>query len=216
MRRILVAVLGLAATLTVGPTAHAANPDHLSGGCFFNTDEQATLTGGANVGVIGDHSITSTGDVPQTPIGATVTCWITVNGITAPGTTHSYGDIGGVPGVQAGSDPISFVSADSDYVDVCESVAFADNTSVTYCPFPLPDQNLPPGWVTNTIETVIDAYDNLFVSDVDPVVCPVLADLAGNYADAVVVDPTGDVAVVDPLGLGLNPVYDCPPYVRAS
>jgi hypothetical protein len=36
-----------------------------------------------------------------------------------------------------------------------------------------------------------------------------------NERDCVAVTggPDGDVSALDPLGLGLNPAYDCPPYV---
>jgi hypothetical protein len=42
-------------------------------------------------------------------------------------------------------------------------------------------------------------------------ICPVLSHLAGNYPGGLSIHPDGDVYVPDPLGLGLNPVYDCPP-----
>src|SRR4051812_25121455 len=119
MKRIVFAALALGASMLVVPTAHAANPDVINGGCFFATAEQETVTAGHNVGVIGDYSVTTTGDTPPTPIGAVVTCWLEVNGVVAPGTTHSYGELAGVSGVQAGSDPISYDTTDGDWVLEC-------------------------------------------------------------------------------------------------
>ena len=115
MKRMLLAALGLGASMLGAPTAHAGNPDVFRGDCFYDTIEGPPNTGdAAYVGVIGDRSITTTGDFPPTPIGATVTCWIEINGAVAPGTTHSYGDIAGIPGVQAGADLVTLSAVPGD------------------------------------------------------------------------------------------------------
>jgi hypothetical protein len=204
VKRVVLAAFALGATALAGPTAAgAAAPDVIHGGCGFNTDEQATLTGGQNVGVIYDLSVTTTGDVPPLPIDATVTCWIEVNGVEAPHTRYSYSG----PGVQAGADRISFAAGDTDTVWECESVTFADGTTqVMDCPTPIPPAEVPP------VVGLLDAVNTVFVSYVDPVVCPVLAATAGTYGP-ITIAPDGDVYVPDPLALGLSPIYDCPPYV---
>jgi hypothetical protein len=101
-------LVGIAASAMVtgmGPAARAAGGDTIQGGCFFDTEQQATVTRGANVGVIGDRSLTL--EASGLPADATVSCQIQVNGVPAPGTTFSYSDIG----VQAGVDGISFNAA---------------------------------------------------------------------------------------------------------
>lgn len=215
-RALLVATcLGLAAL--VAPAAHADSTNVFHGDCFYDILGQPPSTQAepeVYSGVIGDRSRTTTGDTPPMPIGATVTCWIEVNHVVAPGTTHSYGDVGGVPGVQVGADPVSFTAYYDDLVELCHTVLFADSTTQSECKGPIYIQ-LPPecplfgcdffGWMSR-----------FFVKYVDPVVCPALAAAAGSYPGGVTVDPTGDVSVPDPLGLGLNPVYDCPPYVVLS
>ena len=199
MKRILISGLVAAATataFTVAGGAGAAGSDVIHGGCFFDTNSQATATNGSYVGVIGDRSVTTTGDTPPALIGATVTCTITVN--SAPAVSESYGDVG-VAGVQAGSNQISFTAADDDVVALCTHVDFADGTSSDNCNGAISLQ-IPP-------QEVID----LLNSTVDPLVCPVLASHAGTYGP-VTIDSTGDVTIPDPVG-GLNPIYDCPPYV---
>src|SRR6476469_2660331 len=133
VKRILISGLVAAATataFTVAGGAGAAGSDVIHGGCFFDTNSQATATNGSYVGVIGDRSVTTTGDTPPALIGATVTCTITVN--SAPAVSESYGDVG-VAGVQAGSNQISFTAADDDVVALCTHVDFADGTSSDNC-----------------------------------------------------------------------------------
>lgn len=201
-------------SVLVAPAAHADSPDTFHGGCFYDTVSQPSYprTDPATYpGVIGDRSRTTAGDSPATPISATVTCWIEINHAVAPGTTHTYGDLAGVPGVQAGADPVSFTASDTDWVTLCHTIAFADGTTQSGCEGPVVIQ-IPPECPLGTCDT-LGTIHRLFVNVVDPVVCPVLAQGAGDYPGGVTVDPTGDVFVPDPFDLGLNPIYDCPPYV---
>src|SRR5579885_2163599 len=90
------AKLVLAGALALGLVAGPATPalaippigpppaDSKVGGCTFNTDENQTVTGGQNVGEIADLSITT--DATHQPIGATVECWIDVNGVKVDST----------------------------------------------------------------------------------------------------------------------------------
>jgi hypothetical protein len=202
MRRALLAGAALGLSVIVAPVAHADSPDSIHGGCSFDTVVDAT---GANVGVAYDASVTT--DAGGAPIGATVTCWIQVNGIEAPGTRFSYTGVG----AQAGANPISFTADSTDTVAQCQEVAYADgSTEPTACTLST-TLVLPPECFLTGCD-VLGTIQRFFVSTVDPVVCPVLAQLAGSYPGGVTIDPTGDVSVPDPLDLGLNPVYDCPPY----
>jgi hypothetical protein len=209
MRRILVAaLLGLVASM-LPAVAQASPPDVIRGGCGFDTNEQATLTGGQNVGVIYDLSVTATGGVPALPMDATVTCWIDVNSAVAPGTQFSYSGAG----VQAGVDRISFAAGPGDLVALCESVAFADGTTR-----PVDcgggDPTFPPQEIIDTLNLIFDTINGVLddaYSVVDPVICPVLTSLAGSYGP-ITIKPDGDVYVPDPLVLLGGPVYDCPPY----
>lgn len=142
--------------LVVAP-AGATSSDVMHGGCYFDTSPR--YTGDTMVGVIGDASVTTTGDSPPAPIGATVTCWIQVNGTPAPGTRHSYGDAGGVPGIQAGSDPLVFDATKTDDVALCTSVVFADGfTDGNLCP-PIDTIQIPPQTVVDHVEQVCDLID---------------------------------------------------------
>lgn len=213
MRRVLLASIALGAGVLFAPAAHASNPDVFRGDCFYDTIEGPPNTGDqAYEGVIGDRSITTTGDSPPTPIGATVTCWIEINGGVAPGTTHSYGDIAGIPGVQAGADVVTLSAFPGDSWALCHRVDFADATTQSECESPIEIQLPPECEGCSVIGMVLDAW----VTYLDPIVCPELAQRAGSYPGGVTVDPTGDVSVPDPLGLGLNPIYDCPPYIASG
>jgi hypothetical protein len=215
MKKHLLVALALASgALALPPAAEAATADVIHGGCGYNTDQNATLTGGQNAGIIYDLSVTTTGDTPPLPIDATVTCWITVNGVEAPGTRFSYSGAG----VQAGVDRISFARTDGDYVYLCRSVAFADGTTDAQCP-PYGEPPFPPQPVSNLLDVtfglVNDALrlaNDAIVSSVDPVVCPVLQKLTGTYGP-VTIGADGDVHIPDPIVLFNGVAYDCPPYI---
>jgi len=201
MRRILVAALALGASLLVAPTAHADDSDFMYGDCTFDSAE-VLATSGTHTGWIGDRSVTTTGYAQPRPIGATVTCWIEVNGVVAAGTTHSYSDLAGVPGVQAGVDPISFTADILDNVQVCETVAYADGTTRSHCIYN--DLQIPTHRQFEYIDHALRT--------VETTVCPAMAAAAGTYPGGVTIAPDGDVYVPVPLDLWDGPVYDCPPY----
>jgi len=210
MRRVLLASVAVGASVLFAPTAHAGNPDVFRGDCFYDvTDRPPAPDDDVYTGVIGDRSTTMTGDSPPTPIGATVTCWIEINGVVAPGTTHSYGDVAGIVGVQAGADPASVTADVGDSWELCHRVDFADATTQSECEAPITIQVPPECGGCSVIGIVLDAWETYL----DPVVCSELAQRAGSYPGGVTIDPTGDVTVPDPLSLGLDPIYDCPPYV---
>src|SRR4051794_35285776 len=95
-KRAFVGVLAVGLATLVTPAAHAAsNTTH--GGCFLVAGYLDNLTSGAEVGFLGDVSLTQ--DSPGAPTGATVTCWIDVNGVEAGGTRFSYTGFGAQAGV---------------------------------------------------------------------------------------------------------------------
>jgi len=205
LRRTSLAFVALAVSMLVAPSAHADGSDAIHGGCDFDTVHNSVT--GEEVGTISDRSVTT--DASGAPIGATVTCWIEVDQAEAPGTRFSYSGTG----VQAGANPISFVAGDG-WVRECQAVTYADgSTEPTSCPEPRVIQ-IPPQICEgcSLIDILLDALDEVFIDDVDPKVCPVLAERAGSYPGGITIAPDGDVYLPDPLGLGLNPIYICPPY----
>jgi hypothetical protein len=208
------ALLGIAATAvttaTATPAAHATTSDLIFGGCSYNTDQNDTVTGpDTYVGVVDDASATV--DSAGTPVAATVSCQIRVNDVAAPGATFSYSGLG----VQAGANSVSLTAAPTDVVDLCQRVVYADLTDTGWvCPTTdrcfVNAPCFPPG-VNTLLDLVSGNVNNAFTSTIDPALCPVLAAHAGSYGP-VTVAPDGDVYVPDPVGLGLNPIYDCLPY----
>jgi hypothetical protein len=114
MRRILLAAALSLSPLVVPAAAHAAAPhDLIVGGCGWEAEPS---TGGGTTwkGVMYEHSVTT--DSTGVPIGATVTCWIAVNGVEAPGTRISYSGFA----VQAGVDRFSFTAGEFDPIQMCQ------------------------------------------------------------------------------------------------
>ena len=194
-------VLGVLGTMAPAMAASSAG-DTLTGvGCYFNTDEQATATNGQNQGVIGDFSVTRDGS--GAPTGATVTCTITVN--TIPQVSKSYSG----NGVQAGSDQIVFTASQTDSVQLCQHVVYADGSTEDSCG-DATQQQIPPQQVIDAINTVFDTLNGvLALVDLNPVLCPVLKSIAPqNIGGVVVIDSNGSLTITDPLGL-LIVTNDC-------
>jgi hypothetical protein len=173
--RLLVAFALGASALAAPAGAHAATPDVVHGGCAFVSDSHVPRADGQEFGVLYNVTMTTTGDIPPTPIDATVSCWIVVNGVEAPGTRFSYSG----PGVQVGADRASFDDGGDLYYPytVCQSVAFADGTtSPINCGTPDVWRN-PPEWnaVINDLNAVFGAIADAAENHIDPVVCQVLA-----------------------------------------
>lgn len=212
MTRLKVAFAGAAvalAAVVAAPDAHADDSDFMYGDCGFDSSTEPITTTGTHTGSIGVTSVTTTGYADPRLIGATVTCWIEVNGSVAPGTTHSYGDFLGIAGLHYGSDPASFTTTDVlDNVQVCETIAYADSTTDTHCIYN--DLVLP----STRQQQYIRHVGTTVFAILDPAVCSQLAPHAGSYPGGVMIGPDGDLylGIPDPLDLGLNPTYDCPPY----
>ncbi|MDQ1700520.1 MAG: hypothetical protein QOG34_2383 [Frankiaceae bacterium] len=215
MRRVFIAGVVLASAVVVAVPSSAATTHNIRGGCGYDSVE--VTPAGGYTGLMYEVSATTVGGVGTAPIGATVTCWITVNGTEAPGTRHTYGDLNG-PGVQAGADRISFTAQPHDFVNECQSVVYADNTTSDPdfdCPAIAPI-GFPPQPILDLANTIVRVAQSAVCNDergeVCALLCPQLQRLAGDYGPLTIA-PDGDVVVVDQYDVGYNPVFDCPPYL---
>ena len=199
-------------------TSASADPgDAIHGGCSFNTDSNQTATQGQNEGVIDATAILLTS--ANTPdAGASVHCKIQVNGVDAPGTQLDVS--ANAAGIVQGQAQISFDDQDGALPSaLCEKDDWSDgDTTGWVCQGSITIQ-IPPQEVIDLLNSVFDILDGVFntlnqfeIDNVDPVVCPVLKSLAGTYGP-ITIAADGDVIIPDPLDLGLNPFWDCPPYV---
>lgn len=199
MRGALVAVAALGAIAGFAPAASAAPGDTISGGCDYGP---LIYTGGSSApleSVLYDESTTQ--NAGGAPISATVHCWIDVNGSHQ---TDSDLYAGGF-GAQEGNEPYTVRATPYDVVDVCEEVRFGLDTYWTQvgC-HSVTTLQAPPQQVIDLINSLLDTVNNLPTQVIDPILCPILASLAGTYGP-ITIDPTGDVY----FG---KLIYDCPPY----
>ena len=199
----------LAATVMAlfGPVtaAQADNPgDTLTGGCGFNTDENQVATNGQNEGVIYVAALSQDGS-PQTPSGATVSCWIEVNGAQATPTLTTHGT-----GAIVNAAQISFTAVDGDQITECQQVTFDDGSPWVGPGGGNPDcpaattVTFPPPVVQGLIDTVIATVNTvLALTDaINPIICPIFAALGPqNIAGIVTIAADGSLVIADPVGL---------------
>jgi len=216
-----VALLGLTVGLTtnaearIGPrptvtVAYALPPvlegnargDTIVGGCFFVAIESSDITNATTQGIVGEVSAT-TGPTNR-PTGATVHCWMDLNGADQPDT---HVDATGT-GVQIGvPKQISLIAVVGDSISLCQSVIYDDfSTEPTTCQAAT-TATLPP--------PAIDDAADVVTSVLDPFLCPALVlvgrDTGGGVPGVLTIEPDGDI-VVDDLYAEFGPIYDCPPY----
>ncbi|MDQ1747339.1 MAG: hypothetical protein QOD07_1602 [Frankiaceae bacterium] len=195
--RVLVGVAPLSQSNSAGDTIH--------GGCFMVAVEDPTSPDTYHAEV-GDASVTT--DAKLVPTGASVTCNIDVNGIDDIDQPHFTG----AQGVQGGAETEIFVAGVGDAVLLCETVLYADGTTQPKVCTPVTDgPEVPPQAIADLLPPTADLVRSVLHSEADPLACPVLASFAGSIGPFTI-GPDGDVYAPDPLDLGLNPVYDCPPY----
>jgi len=120
MKSTLIGVIAVAAVLGSSGSATATPPDSTTGGCFMHV--ALDPLSGNYEGVYGDSSATT--DSAGTPIGATVTCWVTINGIETPQTGGQWSGTG----AQGGSELLVYTAAATDVVAICTYVDYADGT----------------------------------------------------------------------------------------
>jgi hypothetical protein len=199
------------AMVTPLTSASADQGDTLTGGCGFDTNQQQTATNGANQGVIYVRAISQ--EASKAPSTATVSCWIDVNGVEQGGTRLTVTGNGAIVGEQQ----ISFASVDGDAINECQQVTFADGSTWTAADGNVGTDCPAATEVTIPPQAVIDLLNTLFTTVIDPTLCPELITLGqltgGGIAGVVTIGPDGDLSIADPLGLGINPIEDCPPYI---
>jgi hypothetical protein len=222
VKKIAIAMLAAGALATsFSPAANAAPPNAtVDAGCSFTTATDPNPEAPANTqsGYLYGGPITQNGTLKCT-IKAGVN---THTGTTAPGQSASLSGTGtaGVTVVAPGI--VSYVSPPETDVYVCDQ--FTDSANVTY--YWDGDNNV---WTTSSavncelaigagtddpifdpVFDLLDTIDALLQSVekdvIDPLVCPVLATLQGDYAGLVTINAQGDVFIAG------TPFWDCPPY----
>jgi len=114
-----VATAVVALVVTQGTAAYADAGDTLHGGCGTN------LTGvnGSYSGSEYELSVSQHAD--STLSTATVSCWITVNGVEVHATRLTAGGFG----LQAGELSVGFTAASTDVIQLCQQVVFLDGST---------------------------------------------------------------------------------------
>lgn len=159
VKRLAVGIAAGMVMASAGPAtvAHADQGDTLRGGCAFDSDQNdTTLNNGQNRGVIYDLSVSQ--EASGGPSGATVACWIDVNGSEYPGSRV----VASGNGVQANSARIAFVAGELDVVAMCQQVTFDDGSTWDSpegtnpdCPVSVSPGGFPPQVLIDTIDTVL-------------------------------------------------------------
>jgi len=179
-----------------------ARGDTMVGGCFFVAIESSDITNATTQGIAGEVSAT-TGPTNR-PTGATVHCWLELNGFDQPDTHIDVTSTGVQIGVPK---QISLIAVVGDVITQCQSVTYEDfSTEPTTCE-PATTAQLPP-------PVVYDAPDTA-ATVIDPILCPALVqvgkDTGGGVPGVLTFGSDGDI-FVDELVPELGPIYDCPPY----
>ena len=209
LRRIVLAALTLGAALVVAPATHAATGamGSIHGGCAYHAEP---TTGNSWSGVI--YDVSATFDAAGQPESAIVTCWLEIYGVEVAGTRHSYGDIPGVHGVQAGAHSFAYNAGPEDEIIPCRTVQWADGITDTEC-FQVSQVAIPP-------QVTWDLFDELTgdghavcgtAVDACAVLCPLLPSVSGTYW-RVTIGPDGDVYLLEPGLTAYHRVLDCAPY----
>ena len=199
-----VAIMAVGLPMT---SANADSSDTRHGGCFFNTDANQQVTQNENQGVIGVDAVMIT--PANTPDAlAEIDCKIQVNTADAPGTEIDVK--ANAAGVVSGQQQIIFDDQGGTLPSaLCENDISGDGSSSGWVCRASMEIQIPP-------QVVLDLLDTLFTTVIDPTTCPVFVAIhnatGGGVQGVLYIASDGDILIADPLGLGLNPVDDCPPY----
>jgi hypothetical protein len=195
------ALLATAATAVtfIGPvgTAHADFGDTIYGGCGFVTIGSPILPAGQNDGVIYVDALTT--EQSTLPSDATLSCWITVNGVEQTATKLTAIDPPHT-GIESGAKQINFTAADTDVVAECQQVTYADGSTWT----------APDGSVGTDCRTENAGTDNTLG-------CKALVLLGLRvhgqiFGGLITINPDGDLYLGEPVGPGSIWIYDCPSF----
>jgi len=145
-----VLVAGAAAVMVavLAPAASASFGETIRGGCYGYAVSNWVGGQSQDQGVIGDSSATT--EASGTPVEATVSCMIQVNGVEATAVYTYSGN-----GAQAGMNQVAFSASPIDDVEVCQSVVYADGFA--------------SGW---TCQPIAQASVPSEVADLDAAYCP--------------------------------------------
>lgn len=191
-------LVALAAPFSV---AHADPGDTLRGGCSLDTEPDTVLTVDGRVnGVISDLSLSQ--EASGGPSGATVECWVQVDGVEAPGTrVVAAGD-----GVQANAASITFDPGQYDDATLCQQVTFDDgstwadpNGENPVC-FGSAGPQFPPQVVFDTVDLALRAVNGA-VGTAEQTIAPVIQALIDVLQGGV---PASECARIEPLPNGVN------------
>lgn len=199
----LVVTTAVVASVASAVPARADQGDTAKGGCYLLTAEQLAATNGQNEGNFVGMAAMQHAD--GTPSSGTVTCWIDINGAEVRSSEMTFRNPPGFASKQ-----VNFSAGPGDTVAVCEQVTFDDGSGWVGPDGSNPDCPAATGAAIPP-QVVVDILTSADQTLVDPVGCPVLQRLAGDYGP-LTIDPDGDVYIADPLGLGVNPIHDCPPF----
>jgi hypothetical protein len=174
----------------------------VTGDCSFVAASDPTpddLLGGPDTytGLVDAHVLVYSDDPAANPVSATVTCELLVNAVP------QYRTSGSGTGLVVVADVLTYEAEDGDVVTLCTVVDYAGGGHDVRCGG-ASSEPIVPEPVVDSLNHVLDDVLSL-TQAADPLVCPVLAGLPGDYGE-VAVDEEGDVFVLGVL------FWDCPPY----
>jgi hypothetical protein len=211
-RTVVLAVAALLVIVGLPAGVPAANAATSSGRCgFFGVSDPSGLVTAPDTisGVLWGQF---TAD-PVDDLGASLTCWLRVNGTDAPGARLT------VSGILPAYQQVQITAVDGDSVEVCGQIHHLTSEGAVWCE-PLSNTGVPPEPVVDAVATalgivldtgylVADTVDAAKKAFVDPTLCPVLASRAPGVPGVVDIGPDGDTEIT-----GSTKVvrYECPPY----
>lgn len=197
--------------VTPSTPASADAGDTVHGGCEFLTYREQAATSGVNKGAIEvSAALQNSAGIPDS--GASVRCKIQVNGIDAPGTEIDVD--ADTAGLVQGQAQIVFDDQGGTLPSaLCEEDNWSDGDSSGWVCQGSSQFQIPP-------QAVIDAVNSVTATTLDPTVCPVFQELhdltGGGVLGVVRIGADGDLYLAQPVGVGYDKVYDCPPYGSVS
>jgi hypothetical protein len=211
MKAALGAIAATVISLVAPLTASADQGDTLHGGCFLLTAEQQALTNGATEGNFSGLAIAQHADA--TPAGASVSCWIDVNGAEAYGTRLDFR-----AGGASANRHVSFNANPSDTVSVCMQVWFDDGSAWTGADGTNPDCANDSDASAAGAEVGTGAANSssgvIWTGvDVNRTVCPLLVTArqvtGGGVGGVLVIGPGGSIFLNNPISRTSTIVYTC-------
>ena len=196
-KKILISSLALGTLALGAPAAQADDPQFA---CNFRAVQQQDATGqnfeGAAFGYVA-HPGDGT---------ATIRCFIAVNDSEVTSTPESTPT---PAGVSATAGRLTYFAGETDVVTFHAEVCTSHGCFVH--DYETVRQQIPPQEVIDLLISVIDTIDAILIGIekdvIDPIVCPILIGLEGDYAPLpIVINDQGDVFIAG------EAFWDCPPY----